>query len=292
MFSKAYEMASGYTRPVIISKRLHSGVVIAGCATFIVLNKNGWVLTAGHVLQDAHLAKNHAQEISSYRQECAQVRDNPQLTDKQKRKKIAHLPEDPNWITNLSYWWANDQTRSLQTNFSIDPQADIAVGKLTGIENLSIKDYPVFANPKSTLAPGTSLCRLGFPFHQVKASFDDSTGQFRLEQLQSLPMFPNDGIHTRIMLSKNESTGREVKFIETSTPGLRGQSGGPIFDVNGHIWAIQNQTLSLPLGFTPKVKENGKTITEHQFMHIGVGCHVEHVLELLEKNGVEVSVAS
>lgn len=38
-------------------------------------------------------------------------------------------------------------------------------------------------------------------------------------------------------------------FIETSTPRLRGQSGGPIFDVNGAIWAIQSQTHHLKLGF-------------------------------------------
>jgi hypothetical protein len=104
----------------------------------------------------------------------------------------------------------------------------------------------------------------------------------RQHDLPALATFPNDGILTRNVNMVDPNTKRQIHFLETSSAGLRGQSGGPIFDVNGHVWALQSRTTHLPLGFAPKVKANGKEITEHQFMHVGWGVHVPHIRELLE----------
>ncbi len=70
--------------------------------------------------------------------------------------------------------------------------------------------------------------------------------------------------------------------METSTPGLKGQSGGPIFDKDGNIWAVQSATNSLPLDFSPKVKHNGREVTENQFLNVGIGTHVETVCKTLD----------
>lgn len=101
-----------------------------------------------------------------------------------------------------------------------------------------------------------------------------------------LSMFPNEGIHTRIMIAVNSATGKQSKFLETSTPGLRGQSGGPIFDADATVWALQSKTLSMPLGFAPKVTQGNREIVEHQFIHIGVGTHVEEIRAFLTEKGV------
>jgi S1-C subfamily serine protease len=93
------------------------------------------------------------------------------------------------------------------------------------------------------------------------------------------------------MIQRNESTGRQTKYLETSSAGLRGQSGGPIFDKEGRVWAIQSKTLSIPLGFSPTIKLGTKEITEHQFIHIGVGCHVSEVREFLTAFKVPFSSA-
>jgi S1-C subfamily serine protease len=100
-----------------------------------------------------------------------------------------------------------------------------------------------------------------------------------------LSMFPNEGIHTRVMIAVDQNN-RQTKFLETSSAGLRGQSGGPIFDSAGRVWAIQSKTLSIPLGFAPTVKQGNKELVEHQFIHIGVGCHVDEVREFLSANKV------
>jgi hypothetical protein len=85
---------------------------------------------------------------------------------------------------------------------------------------------------------------------------------------------------------------REVQFVETTTPGLRGQSGGPVCDVNGTIRAVQSRTASLSLGFSPTITHNGKQVTEHQFMHVGQGTHVDHVTDLMDKHGVKYVIGA
>ena len=84
---------------------------------------------------------------------------------------------------------------------------------------------------------------------------------------------------------------RQAKFIETSTPGLRGQSGGPIFDRHGHVWAMQSKTQSLPLGFAPEVIEGTRKTVEHQFMHVGWGAHVEGIINLFQQHGVAFAMS-
>ena len=37
---------------------------------------------------------------------------------------------------------------------------------------------------------------------------------------------------------------------------------------------FQSRTMHLPLGFAPVIKEGGKEIKEHQFLHVGIGAHV------------------
>jgi hypothetical protein len=86
--------------------------------------------------------------------------------------------------------------------------------------------------------------------------------------------------------------GFPVSFVETSSPGLRGQSGGPTFDVEGNIWAIQSQTRHLPLGFSPEIKDGGQNHKEHQFLNVGMGTHVETLLGLFKLIGIKHSVSA
>jgi hypothetical protein len=74
------------------------------------------------------------------------------------------------------------------------------------------------------------------------------------------------------------SGGRQVAFVETSSPGLKGQSGGPIFDVNATLWALQSRTVPFPLDIAPAVKENGKEFKEYQFIQVGLGAHASHII--------------
>jgi hypothetical protein len=275
MFSKAYAEVSKYTRPLIVLKRQENGEVTSGVATFMLLNKEGWALTAGHAMIDAAVKDKDAKERDAYQKQFDAIQNDTTLSPGKKRHEIGKLRKNFQWITHLSYWWAADGINVTQIH--IDPVRDLAVAKLTGADVLGIATFPQFAPANVELLSGTSLCRLGFPFHTVNGRFDDASQQFKIDNMPQLAMFPNEGIHTRIMLAVDQTTQKQAKFLETSSPGLRGQSGGPIFDVNGRVWAVQSKTLSLQLGFAPIVKQGNRQVVEHQFMHIGVGSHIDEI---------------
>ena len=290
MFANALKSVSTYTHPVIFSKRLYNGKVNCGCAAFIILNEEGWILTSAHVLTDLHIAQQDSIKLSKYKEEKAKIESDSKLSKKQKIKKMKHLYVNKQWITNCSYWWGKDGV--IIEDFIVDNFVDLAAGRLEPFDNKSISIYPKFKDPKKELLVGTSLCRLGFPFHAVKTTFDEDTKKFQIVPgVLPMPRFPLEGIHTRVAILVDERSGRKAKFIETSSPGLKGQSGGPIFDTNGNIWGLQSRTSHLSLGFSPKVKRGNKEVEEHQFLNVGLGTHVEEIVRFLTNNEIKFTLS-
>jgi hypothetical protein len=270
MFSKAYKISSQYTHPLLISNRFYDGTVTSGVGSFVIINKEGWIATAGHILDSLLTYHKHQAEIEQYNAKTG--------------AKI-----DPKWISNHSIWFGADHHFIRQ--FHILGENDLAIGKIENYNPDFVKTYPVFKDPRK-LEPGTSLCKLGYPFYDVKATFDEKNNQFRFDpSVFPIPSFPIDGIYTRNIITGKSPDGKfDYKFLETSTPGLRGQSGGPTFDKDGKIWAIQSQTHHLPLGFSPTIKKDDKEIEENQFLNVGWGVHVEAILRFLDEKGVKYQV--
>ena len=288
MFVRAYEIASAFTVPVVVSQRLHTGEVECGVAAAIVLNEEGWVATALHVLEPLRLHAQHQSEISEYETKVQKVLDGPGSHQGQ-QKRIRALSAGSRWISNVSYWWGIDGLSV--SEWRGIPAADLAVGKFDAFDSALVANYPVFRNA-AEMRPGASVCRLGFPFHEVKASYDTKTDSFTLEDgTLPIPRFPNEGIVTRFIDAGEADDGLQIRLVETSTPGLRGQSGGPIFDTEGRVWAMQSQTMHLPLGFSPEIEVDAKKVTEHQFLNVGIGLHSQTVAEFARSQGAEVAVA-
>jgi len=289
MFAAALRRVIPFTHPAIISKRLASGQVECACATFIVLNAEGWILTAAHVINELVAKQTHDRERAKYEADVAAIVADARLNAKQRKREIAKLPRNPQWITNVAYWWGADGVCA--DNFVGDPLTDLALSKLEPFDPAQVAAFPVFRDPANELVPGTSLCRLGFPFHEISATYDESADVFRLpDGTLPVPRFPMDGIYTRGAIFLDKASGRRVEYVETSTPGLRGQSGGPIFDVEGRICGLQSRTNHLTLGFSPVVKREGKEVREHQFLNVGLGAHVKEILAFLQAHGVTVPV--
>lgn len=83
--------------------------------------------------------------------------------------------------------------------------------------------------------------------------------------------------------------------VELSTPGLRGQSGGPLFDKDGLVYGMQSCTISLPLGFDQEnreinVKGVKKKVNDYSFIHLGRCVTVELLKEFMDANGVKYQV--
>jgi hypothetical protein len=251
MFRRAYDLVSRFTVPVVISQRALDGTVSCGVGAAVVVNEDGWIVTAAHLLEPA----------------------------------LAHERGE---LQNVSYWFGFDGWAV--STWDAVPTADLAAGRLTGFDPGHVGGYPVFQTGE--LGPGRSLCRLGFPFHAVGATFDETRGIFELEPgALPIPRFPNEGIMTRFLQAPDAGTPYPVGFVETSSPGLRGQSGGPLFDPDGHVWGIQSRTNHVPLGFDPQIEAGGAIVTEHQFMNVGVATASETVLGLLQGLGAVVATS-
>jgi hypothetical protein len=252
MFSKSYEIARQYTKPVIISSRSLDKKVNCGGGAFVILNNEGWIITVAHLFETSLKTQNDQPLIKKYEQDVKEIEGNPKLKSHTKIKKISKLHKDPTLITVDSYWWGGDGI--VLTDVKIFPEIDLAIGRLDPFSPDSAIKYPKIKNPDK-LNPGTSLCKLGFPFHQITATFDEQKNTFVLSPgALPLPLFPIEGILTRFKMNGKTSDGKyDKKFIETSSPGLRGQSGGAIFDTDATIWGIQSHTDHLPLGFIQKL---------------------------------------
>lgn len=291
MFAKAYAIAAEFTHPLVISTRLYDGTVKCGAGAFVVLNEEGWVVTAGHFWDSFMAHQQHQKEIQQYEKAVQVIESDAALTAGQKAKKLRKLKSNPEWIANHSFWWGRDGVRVVDGQARRD--LDLAVARLEPFDSKGVDAYPTIKNPASNMNPGTSLCRLGYPFHEVEATFDEKTKQFTLApNALPLPRFPIEGIYTRNCIAGKSDDGKyEIKFLETSSPGLRGQSGGPIFDVNGTVWAIQSRTKHFELGFSPKVRRGKRETEEHQFLSAGWGVHPEVLVAFLEDNNIRFNLS-
>ena len=77
-----------------------------------------------------------------------------------------------------------------------------------------------------------------------------------------------------------------------STPGLRGQSGGPLFNEKGTICGMQFYTKHLHLGFDMEDKEiwvenKQKKVSDYSFIHLGQCIHANTMKAFLKQHQVK-----
>ncbi len=295
MFTKAYTVASAFTLPVVISSRSDKGVCNSAIGACVVVNRGGWVLTTAHLMAEIQRQQESVGRYGTYGDGVRQLEQDT-VADKRFRKTKVRSIARPakGGITNHSVWWGRDGAQLCEV--AVMAAADLALGRIEPFDGDSVAHYPVFKTPDDSYAPGRSLCKLGFPFHGITPVFDEKKNAFMLPAgAVPLPIFPIDGIFTRVVAATmpgQEKSGEVGKFIETSSPGLVGQSGGPTVDADGAVWALQSHTRHHPLGFSPPVPGAGgghdknAAQTEHQFLNVGMGVHAEVILSLLENRGV------
>ena len=290
MFASANTLARRFTYPLIVSTRHRKGSVETSVGAFVVLNRDGWIVTTAHAFGLVSKAAADAPRVAALAAQVAALRADATKPPARLAREIAKLERtaDPDWITNISTWPGRDGV-TLRDVRAV-PAADIAIARLDPVPADMVAALPVLKNPSVDLEPGRSLCRLGFAFTKVKATFDEATNSFRVQG--EVPYFPLEGMFTRIVdAGQGPDQKYRVRFIETSSPGLRGQSGGPLFDVEGRVWGIQSRTQHLALGFNPEAEIAGKKSQVPQFINLGLAVHVGTLIEILHEAGVAHEVS-
>ena len=290
MFASANSLARRFTYPMIVSTRHWKGSVETSVGAFVVLNRDGWIVTTAHAFGLVAKAQADAPKVAGLSAGITALRADTSMSPAKLAREMARLEggADPDWITNVSTWCGRDGValRDVQ----VTPAADIALGRLDPMPADMLTAIPVLKHPTAGIEPGRSLCRLGFAFTKVKATFDEAVNGFRVQG--EVPYFPLEGMFTRIVdAGMTPDRTIHVRFIETSSPGLRGQSGGPLFDVDGRIWGIQSRTQHLALGFNPEAEIAGKKTQVPQFINLGLAAHVGTVIEILDAAGIAYEVS-
>lgn len=291
MFRAALAKAAEFTFPIVMSRRSVGGSCASSIGTFVVLNKDGWIVTAGHILRQWHQLLQGVDQTRATQKARELIENDASLTRKEKAVKLSAHVVGKDDSDRCSAWWGKDPVSLKDFKYisltvpDFGEVVDIGVGRLDPFSPSDVKLYPVFKDPKKNFEPGASLCKLGFPFHEITPKWDESKSSFVLPPgTLPLPRFPIDGIFTRISEVVIEGAGKPpfpVRYIETSTPGLRGQSGGPTLDVDGTIWAIQAKTIHLDLGFQG----------QKQFLNLGLGVHPETMFAFFDQVGVKYEVS-
>ncbi|MGI9311128.1 MAG: S1 family peptidase, partial [bacterium] len=253
MFADAYRIASRFTLPVVISSRSDRGVCASTIGACVVVNRDGWILTCAHLLQEIERQRKSVAKHDAHRDGVRRL-ERDTVADKRFRKtKVRGITRPAaGSVRNHSVWWGRDGAQL--HDIAMMPAADLALGRLQPFDPASVAHYPKFKRPGANYAPGRSLCKLGFPFHAITPSFDQDNNAFVLPPgAVPLPLFPIEGLFTRVVVAAmpGMEADQKGKFIETSSPGLVGQSGGPIVDADGAVWALQSHTRHYPLGFSP-----------------------------------------
>jgi hypothetical protein len=293
MFAVAIDQARRYTMPVLISQRYFNGDVRVSIGAHVLVNDDGWIVTAAHMFDLMQKFQHDQPKIADYEQKVAAARAKGK-TPQQAAKLARRIPHDDGWLQNVSYWWgmngADAQGAILYKN------ADLAIAQLQPFNAATFgliggASFATIKDPASVME-GRSLCRIGFPFHDATSAWDVTTGQFVLAQdVLPVPFFANEGIYSR-QINIDDGQGHMARMIETSSPGLRGQSGGPLFDADGNVWGIQSRTVHHNLGFDVQAIQNGRQVEIPQFLNAGWATHPETLTRFLQDHNVRFTMSS
>jgi trypsin-like peptidase len=295
MFREAYAKAKHYTKPVVGVARTVNGHCTSGIASFVVINREGWILTAYHTLKTFMAIREIQLRTQSYFESLASIRAEAALSPKEAKAKIKALGSAPapKDVQHCAVWWGSNEAKLVDAGGL--EEIDLGIGRLDPFDPASVAVYPVIKNTSKHYEPGTSLCKLGYPFYDVPITWDTATNRFASPAgALSFPLFPIEGIFTRTVRDPSLAGKQPYNLsqFETSSPGLRGQSGGPIFDTKGRLWGIQTVTVHLPLGFQPEFEgKYGKKQRQHQFLNVGRGVHGETMIGLLNQLGVKFELS-
>lgn len=288
MFENSIETVGTYTRPVNTILRTYSGKkIIPGSSTLFFVNNQGYAVTCKHVIDLLASSEKINQTYAEFKKERDGITKDGKFKMNLKGLEMKYK-YNADTIVQIKNTFVDCVDAMSGFTWHVHPKYDLAILKFNDYKTLHYKGYATFLKDTSNIKQGKFLCRLGFPFPEfTNFRYNEITDdiEWTTEGNQSSPRFPIEGMVTRFLVEENQLYG-----IELSTPGLKGQSGGPLFNEKGIVYGMQFSTKHLHLGFDLVDKEilidnTTKKISDYSFIHLGQCVHADIIKQFLtEKN--------
>ena len=91
MFQGAIKKAQQYTLPVVVSYRRQDGTTGSSIGAFIVLNEDGWILTAAHIVREMQRFAQETNAYNDYTAQKASLGAEGKITRAERKKRSGHL---------------------------------------------------------------------------------------------------------------------------------------------------------------------------------------------------------
>jgi hypothetical protein len=290
MFARGIETALKFTRPIrTISRTYGSTLIQAGASSLFFVNNEGWALTCRHVAKQIAISNKVLTRKMSFEKELLSL---PAGKSRKKWKKELEKKHNltPYETYEIYNSFVNCVEGRLNAEIRVHKEIDVALIHFNNYSKLLCDTFPVFISDDLFVKAGRSVCRLGYPFAEFKNyeyNKEEDKIRWTTEGRKDTPFFPVEGMITRQLRGK----GSKLIGFEISTPGLRGQSGGPAFDIDGRIFGMQAATGHLDMNFDieQEVIRGGKKkkIQDYAFLHVGHCIHVSVLKEFMTENGVK-----
>ena len=243
MFQDACDKMLDTLLPIVIAWRQNDGKTGCGIGAGLIVNEDGWFITADHIL--------------------AQISELDRQSKSYSRRKDS--------ISHYTVIFGTTKATGISVLAPAEPDIDLGCACLQSFQFPEKQEFARFRD--GDVRVGEMLCRAGYPFvDNLVPSWSENEG-FTFDNLFPIPMFVNEAFVSRYVAL---ASGR---LIETSTPGLKGQSGGPVVDVHGHVCGMQVNTIHYPLGF--------KGAGRNQVLNVGRAVHVETIRDILYREKIK-----
>jgi len=293
MFSRAIEAVDAFTRPIHTITRTYGGLISPGASTLFFVNEEGVAITCKHVINLIVQAQKVTDNYLNFKKERDQLPKDGKYRSNFARLKIKYHYKKQT-VVQIKNNFINSVAPITGIRTITHPTLDLGIIKFEGFTQKFYNSFATFVKDSAKILQGRYLCRLGYPFPEYNNfRFNPSTDDIEWTNTGTIlsPRFPIDGIITRHIGDKN----KQIIGIEMSTPGLRGQSGGPLFDTDGLIYGMQYATQHLHLGFDIKDMEivsDGKKsrISNYPFLHVGQCIHADRIKDFLTLHKIKFYV--
>lgn len=269
MFKRAISRITKCTFKVIVNYITYDSKVNSSCGTALIINEDKVFLTCAHMFLI----------FDQCRKDQVILKDPIKLAAMSTKEKNKLIIKISYYLPELN---ANLDLATVSKNL----QKDLATFKVK--ENINLGDsiyFPNFNKSRKYIV-GSSICRLGYPFNISKVSYTKGKGFYWNVASNENVKFPNDGIISRIVnkdTSIIEGITRNHETVESTTPGLKGQSGGAVFTKDSVVQGIQSYTSTVPLGIFGN--DGAKKIA--QFISLGRSVSSKEICSFLDSLNIK-----